>query len=284
MKNQRLIALILLLVLLLSSCTGWMQSGQEQIASFSTESYTVLEDNIPDFTEQELTTRAFERYAPHDLLGRCGVAMACIGTELMPTEERGSIGQIKPSGWHTVKYDHVDGKYLYNRCHLIGFQLAGENANEQNLITGTRYMNTEGMLPFENMVADYVKETQNHVLYRVTPDFQGAELVARGVRMEALSIEDDGKGICFDVYVYNVQPGVVIDYATGNSRLSEQSDAQDREKTQALHYVLNTNTKKFHLPTCASVKDMKETNKAFSNDARQTIVDAGYSPCGQCKP
>ena len=144
--------------------------------------------------------------------------MACLGQELMPTEDRGAIGMIKPSGWHTVKYDFVDGKYLYNRCHLIGFQLAGENANEQNLITGTRYMNTEGMLPFENMVADYITETGNHVLYRVTPVYDGDNLLARGVQIEALSMEDNGKGICFNVYCYNAQPGVTINYATGDSR------------------------------------------------------------------
>ena len=150
-------------------------------------------------------------------MGRCGEAFACIGEEIMPTEERGVIGQIKPSGWQMAKYDIVDGKYLYNRCHLIGYQLSGENANERNLITGTRYMNIEGMLPFENMVADYIKETGNHVLYRVTPIFKDNELVARGVQMEARSMEDDGEGICFHVYVYNVQPGITIDYATGKS-------------------------------------------------------------------
>lgn len=192
------------------------------IPDASPDAYVVVNDNVPEFTEKELTDEAYECYSELDSLNRCGYAMACIGKELMPTEERGSIGQVKPSGWHTVKYDFVDGKYLYNRCHLIGFQLSGENANEKNLITGTRYMNVEGMLPFENMVADYVKETGNHVLYRVTPVFDDNNLVARGVQMEALSIEDDGEGISYNVFVYNKQPGVEIDYATGESHLAEE--------------------------------------------------------------
>lgn len=187
------------------------------IPEFSGNPYVEINANIPFFEENELTDKSFERYSELDSLGRCGVTEASIGKDLMPTEERGSIGQVKPSGWQTVKYDHVDGKYLYNRCHLIGFQLSGENANVQNLITGTRYMNTEGMLPFENMVADYVKETGNHVMYRVTPIFEGDELVARGVLMEAKSVEDGGEGIEFCVYVYNNQPGVEIDYLTGKS-------------------------------------------------------------------
>lgn len=188
------------------------------VPEFSGEAYVVINKNQPEFTQSDHTVVAYEYYSPLDILGRCGYGMACLGQELMPTEDRGAIGMIKPSGWHTVKYDFVDGKYLYNRCHLIGFQLAGENANEQNLITGTRYMNTEGMLPFENMVADYITETGNHVLYRVTPVYDGDNLLARGVQIEALSIEDNGKGICFNIYCYNAQPGVSINYATGDSR------------------------------------------------------------------
>ena len=187
------------------------------IPAYSGEPYVVLQDNWPDFGAEDLTTEPFENYSELDSLGRCGVAYANICLEIMPTEPRGEIGQVKPTGWHTVKYDCVDGKYLYNRCHLIGYQLAGENANKQNLITGTRYLNVTGMLPFENMVDDYVEETENHVLYRVTPIFDGANLVASGVQMEAFSVEDDGEGICFNVFVYNVQPGVAIDYATGES-------------------------------------------------------------------
>lgn len=184
--------------------------------------YAVLNGNIPEFEESQMVPESFEEYYGLDSLGRCTGAIACIGTDLMPAEERGAIGAVKPTGWHTVKYDCVDGKYLYNRCHLIGYQLAGENANERNLITGTRFMNVEGMLPFENMVADYIKETGNHVLYRVTPVFEGDNLLAEGVRMEARSIEDDGDGICFDVLVYNIQPGIELDYSTGASRLMER--------------------------------------------------------------
>ncbi len=190
------------------------------VPGFSGEPYVVINNNEPEFNQEDMVTDAYEHYSPLDALGRCGYTMACVGTELMPTEDRGNIGQIKPSGWQTVKYDCVDGKYLYNRCHLIGFQLTGENANEQNLITGTRYLNVEGMLPFENMVADYVKETGYHVIYRVTPVFDGDNLVARGVQMEARSVEDNGQGICFNVYVYNSQPGVDIDYSTGKSVLA----------------------------------------------------------------
>ena len=189
----------------------------DNIPEFSDSPYVAVNDNVPYFTEDDLTTEAFETFSDLDSLGRCGAAYANVCQELMPTEPRGEIGQVKPSGWQTAKYDIVDGKYLYNRCHLLGYQLTGENANELNLITGTRYLNVEGMLPFENMVADYVDETNNHVLYRVTPIFSGDELVARGVLMEAYSVEDDGEGICFNVYCYNNQPGIVIDYATGNN-------------------------------------------------------------------
>lgn len=191
-------------------------------AAYNGEPYVELNDNVPNFTTREKNnTKAFENYHRLDTLGRCGTAYANICKELMPTEKRGAIGMVKPSGWNTVKYDVVDGKYLYNRCHLIGFQLAGENANKKNLITGTRYLNVDGMLPFEDEVADYVKDTDHHVLYRVTPVFKGDNLVAEGVEMEAYSVEDKGKGICFHVFVYNVQPGVTIDYATGESRLSK---------------------------------------------------------------
>lgn len=191
-------------------------------AAYNGEPYVGLNDNVPNFTTREKNnTKAFENYHRLDALGRCGTAYANICKELMPTEKRGAIGMVKPSGWNTVKYDVVDGKYLYNRCHLIGFQLAGENANKKNLITGTRYLNVDGMLPFEDEVADYVKDTDHHVLYRVTPVFKGDNLVAEGVEMEAYSVEDKGKGICFHVFVYNVQPSVTIDYATGKSRLSK---------------------------------------------------------------
>lgn len=192
-----------------------------EIPAYSGDPFVVVNDNVPYFEDSELTTDSFEYYSPLDELGRCGVAYACVGTDTMPTEKRGSIGAVKPSGWHSTKYNIVDGKYLYNRCHLIGYQLTAENANKQNLITGTRSLNIDGMLPFENMVADYVKETDQHVLYRVTPLFDGDDLVAEGVLMEAKSVEDNGEGILYNVFCYNVQAGIMIDYATGDSWLNE---------------------------------------------------------------
>ena len=207
---------------------------------------------------------------------------------------------MKPSGWQTVKYDCVDGKYLYNRCHLIGYQLTAENANKENLITGTRYLNVEGMLPFENLVADYVKETENHVLYRVTPIFEGDNLVASGVQMEAMSVEDKGEGVCFNVYCYNVQPGVAIDYATGDSWLEGDAPASSGSDSSAVpeetssgststaeqeqEYVLNTSSKKFHLPDCSGVTSMSPENRQDYTGTRQSLIDQGYSPCGTCKP
>lgn len=197
------------------------------VPEYSGEPYVAVNDNVPQFLETDLSTDSYEYYSDLDSLGRCGVVYACIGTDMMPTEERGSIGSVKPTGWHTVKYDVVDGNYLYNRCHLIGYQLSGENVNTKNLITGTRYLNVDGMLPFENMVADYVLETENHVMYRVTPIFDGDNLLASGVQIEAESVEDNGEGILFNVYCYNVQPGVEIDYATGDSQLAGRAAASE---------------------------------------------------------
>ncbi len=192
-----------------------------EIPEYNGKKYITLNNNEPYFKVSDYSNDAFEKYSPLDSLGRCGVAVANIDKSLMPTEERGSIGMIKPSGWHTVKYDFVDGKYLYNRCHLIGYQLTGENANEKNLITCTRNMNARIMLEFENKVAEYIKNTDNHVLYRVTPIFEENNLLAKGVEMEALSIEDNGKGVKFNVFIYNVEDGVSIDYKTGESKLAE---------------------------------------------------------------
>ena len=221
---------ILLLVFLVAySLYHWYQTNNlesytiEDLPAYSGEFYVVLNDNQPDFDEEDMTTVAFEYYSDLDALGRCGVAYANLCQELMPTEKRESISSVKPSGWVQGKYDFVDGQSLYNRCHLIGFQLAGENANELNLITGTRSMNVQGMLPFENLVADYIDETDNHVLYRVTPVYDGTDLVAQGVQMEAWSVEDEGDGICFNVFCYNVEPGVEIDYATGENWLAEDA-------------------------------------------------------------
>ncbi len=253
-----------------------------EISAFDGETaYAIVNNNIPDFSESDMVTRSYERYSTLDYLGRCGEAMACVGRDIMPTEERKSIGQVKPSGWKTAKYDIVDGKYLYNRCHLIGYQLTGENANEQNLITGTRYMNVEGMLPFENLIADYVKETGNHVIYRVTPVFEGNNLLSSGVQMEAKSVEDDGEGVCFNVYVYNVQPGIGIDYSTGESWLENTANTKASVATE---YVLNTKSKKIHLPSCSGAQDMKYENKATSGKGREELIKMGYVPCGECNP
>ena len=253
----------------------------EQIPAFSGEPFVVLAGNMPQFTEEDYTTESFETYAPLDALERCTYTMACIGLDLMPTQERGSISHIKPTGWHSVSYDFVDGKSLYNRCHLIGHQLAGEDANERNLITGTRYMNVDGMLPFENMVADYVKETGNHVLYRVIPVYEGDNLVADGVTMEAWSVEDNGEGICFYVYVYNVQPGVVINYATGESS-PEEPVASDNEET--VTYVVNVSSGKYHLEDCAQSQSIKESNRQIIKATRSQMIAWNYDPAGCCNP
>ncbi len=235
------------------------------IPAYSGKAYTEINDNVPNFADSELSVTSYDYYSDLDSLGRCGVCVACIGQDIMQTEEREEIGSVKPTGWHTVKYPSiVDGNYLYNRCHLLGCQLTDENANTKNLITGTRYMNVEGMLPFENMVADYVKETGNHVMYRVTPVFNGSNLVADGVLMEAKSVEDNGEGILFNVFCYNVQPGITIDYATGDSTEEEgivvkeetisepeqvESHAQEEPQTPTAEglYAVNSNNGKIHM-------------------------------------
>lgn len=193
----------------------------EEIPEYTGDAYVIINNNEPYFKEDEIVTKTFEKYSDLDNLGRCGVAYANVSIDTMPSSERKSIGSIKPSGWQTIKYDIVEGKYLYNRCHLIGYQLTGENANEKNLITCTRYMNTTGMLEFENKVATYIKETKNHVLYRVTPIFEDSNLLASGVEIEGYSVEDNGEGIKFNVYVYNVQEGIIIDYKNGDSKLEK---------------------------------------------------------------
>ena len=251
------------------------------LPAFSGTPYVVINNNNPVFAEDDYTEQSFEQYSELDALGRCGVAYANVGVDIMPTEDRGDIGHVKPTGWQSAKYDVVDGKYLYNRCHLIGFQLTGENANKENLITGTRYFNVDGMLPFENMVADYVKETENHVLYRVTPVYEGDNLVVSGAQMEAWSVEDQGEGICFNVYVYNAQPGVEIDYATGESWLA---DANGKQENAGTKYVVNTNAKKFHYADCSSVKTTKKENRMEYQGNRDELIKQGYEPCGKCKP
>jgi DNA-entry nuclease len=318
MKNIKLLA-ILLVLLILSACGGSyepeitvsIESTQNivttetttqpitteetttvvsvnTIPDYSGSPYIVLNNNKPEFTESEITTKAFEKYSELDNLSRCGVAFACLGIETMPTEERGEIGMIKPSGWHLKKYDCVDGKYLYNRCHLIGFQLSGENANDKNLITGTRYLNIEGMLPFENMVDDYIEETNNHVMYRVTPIFEGDNLLCKGVKMEALSVEDDGEGISFNVFCYNTQPSIKIDYKTGESYLivtpTTTPETSNSESNIEATYILNTNSKKFHTPSCSSVNKMSDKNKQSFTGDKNDLIAQGYSACGICKP
>ena len=284
--KKRLIAVGLLLIMVLSGCAPVASDTAEVVAlsdvpEFSGEPYVVINDNEPSFPAEDFTSEGFEEYSPFDDLGRCGVAYANVGLETMPTEERGSISNVKPTGWKSVQYDFVDGKSLYNRCHLIGFQLTGENANRQNLITGTRYMNVDGMLPFENLVADYVKETENHVLYRVTPIFEGDNLVASGVQMEAQSVEDKGAGVCFNVYVYNNQPGVTIDYATGDSWASDEVPADTGKEST---YILNTSSRKFHQPDCGSVETISPSNKNSYTGTREELINQGYEACGKCKP
>lgn len=254
------------------------------IPEFSGEPFVVINDNQPEFTEEDIAATSYEYYSQLDVLGRCGYAMACIGTDIMPTDERESISSVKPSGWVQAQYDFVDGESLYNRCHLIGFQLTGENANELNLITGTRYCNVDGMLPFENMVADYVKETDNHVLYRVTPIFSERELVARGVQMEGWSVEDHGEGICFNVYVYNNQPGVTIDYLTGNSYAGDSAQLQTTSGMQEESYILNTSSHKFHKSDCEQGQSIKETNKELFAGSKEELIRKGYTGAKCCDP
>ncbi len=303
--------LVLILLILWSACActgGRTPSGSfrrdrsgkaapaesiRDIPDYAGEPYAVLNDNIPEFTDADLVSSSYETYSALDSLGRCGVACASIGTDLMPVRERGSIGAVRPSGWHTVKYSFVDGNYLYNRCHLIGYQLTAENANVRNLITGTRYLNAEGMEPFECMVADYIKETGNHVLYRVTPVFEGDNLIASGVHMEAESVEDKGDGILFNIYCYNVQPGVRIDYRTGDSRLdrspasgtgsAEYRSGRSGNRGTAT-YILNVNTHRFHNPSCFSVRKIRRKNRRKFTGTREQVMAKGYQPCGRCRP
>lgn len=260
----------------------------DEVPPYSGEPYYVVNDNVPDFTEEDLTTESFEEYSELDELGRCGTAYACVGQDLMPTEKRGDISSVKPTGWQFVQYDFINGKNCYNRCHLLGFQLTGENANKENLITGTRYLNVE-MLPFENLVADYVKETDEHVLYRVTPLFDGDNLVADGVEMEAMSVEDEGDGVLFHVFCYNVQPGVVIDYSDGSTRegdpVSAAASMEKEEKDSGKEtFILNAKTGKFHLPSCQYAGQIKEANRKEMSASMKKMEESGYEPCRKCLP
>jgi len=275
----------------------------KSIPEYSGTPYVVINNGKPSFSEKD--KERVEEYSELDKYGRCGTAFANVSKELMPTKPRESIREVRPSGWHTVKYEKIiEDRYLYNRCHLIAYKLAGENANEKNLITGTRYFNVEGMLPFEDEVADYVNATGNHVLYRVRPIFKGSDLVARGVQMEAESVEDNGKGVSFNVYCYNVQPGIRINYKDGSSRpesrvvvnknkLSKKNKTDKPKKSKkaetdngvkaGIHYIANTNTKKFHISTCRCVKLMKAKNM-YRSDNREELIDSGYIPCKVCRP
>lgn len=271
------------------SASDYVNYDLSNIPDYDGKAYVELNGNVPEFSESEKTySESFEEYGKLDSLGRCTYAVSCIGKDLMPTEKRGSIGSVKPSGWHISKYDFVDGKYLYNRCHLIGYQLTAENANERNLITGTRYLNVEGMLPFENDVADYIEITNNHVYYKVTPIFEGNNLVANGVQMQAYSVEDNGQGVSFNVYCYNVQPGVAIDYATGDNQAVASSSASvtstSSDEADKKTYIVNTKTKKFHNPDCEGVKKMSSSNKKKYKGTRDSLISNGYSPCQKCNP
>ena len=299
---KKIISALLSLLLIfstLTSCTNLFESTPINEAAYAelgnipqfngVNPYVKINNNVPFFEESEITTKSFESYSPLDSLGRCGAATACIGTDIMPTEDRESISSVTPTGWINAKYDIVSGEYLYNRAHLIGFQLTGENANKENIITGTRFMNVEGMLPFENMVTDYVKETENHVMYRVTPIFEGKNLVASGVLMEALSVEDNGKAISFCVYVYNNQPGIVIDYSTGKSRLSTDqelpespTDSEKDDTGTAVLYIINTNSNKFHTSACKYSLSIKQSNRIEATTTKEDLIHQGYSPCNYC--
>lgn len=307
--NKRLLsltALIMALLLMLTACLpteteegGGTHNGSrifslEDIPEFDGETpYVEINGNVPFFTEKEITAVSFEEYSELDTLGRCSVATASVGIDIMPTEDRGSIAGVKPSGWHTVKYDIISTKYLYNRCHLIGYQLTGENAREENLVTGTRFMNVDGMLPFENMVAAYVKETENHVMYRVTPIFKDTELVCRGVLMEAMSVEDNGEDILFCVYVYNNQPGITINYQNGESYLSggkpESPSTPSAPDTDSRHeiagvFILNTSSMKIHKESCRYADSISEKNREIYTGLYSDLITNGYDPCGTCKP
>lgn len=286
------------------------------VPEYSGNAYVDINDDVPFFSEEELTEESFQKYWPLDDLGRCTGAVACIGPDSLPTVARESASAIEPTGWQSVQYESVDGGYLYNRCHLIGYQLTGQSANEKNLITGTRYMNVEGMLPFENSVQMYVEGTGNHVLYRVRPYYNGDDLLAAGVLMEAKSVEDPQVQFC--AFCYNVQPGIEIDYATGFSKPNETTESEevlvivsdpetedsesvtrsvedesisdeDEEETseadsEEITYVMNTNTKKFHKPYCSSVKDIKDKNKRETTLSREEVISQGYTPCKRCNP
>ena len=287
MNFKKLLAALALLLALLTGCAEPAISVSQPpyidlnaIPAWDGQPYFIIDDNTPGFTELDLTTDAFERYSALDTLGRCGSAYACVSEALLADEDRGSLASITPSGWVNRQYDFIDGKYLYNRCHLLGFQLTGNSASKRNLITGTRYLNIQGMLPFENQVADHVKDNSHHVLYRVTPLFRENDLVCRGVQMEAYCVDcGNSDPFMFHVFCYNIQPGVLIDYETGESTFSEIG-MNSEKKT----YVLNTSSKKFHDPDCGNAANISDKNRDKIKITREELIYRGYEPCGVCKP
>lgn len=283
------LAALFVCALVLTACTGLgpqqLHEGDislDEVPAYSGEPYVEINGGRADFTDEEMVADAYESYSDLDDLGRCGTAEACAGEELMPTAERERISEVHPTGWHRDEYDFIEGELLYNRCHLLAYSLTAENANEKNLITGTRYMNTEGMEPFESMTAGYIHRTGNHVMYRVTPIFKEDNLVASGVHMMAKSVEDDGEGLEFNIYCYNVQPGVSIDYATGDNWLSTETLITEEDVSGT--YILNTNSMKFHRPSCPGVVDMNESNREEYKGSRAALIEQGYEPCGSCRP
>ena len=287
MKITKVLSALALLLALLTGCAEPVVSVSQPpyidlnaIPAWEGQPYFIIDGNTPGFTELDLTNDAFERYSALDTLGRCGSAYACVSEALLADEDRGSLASITPSGWVNRQYDFIDGKYLYNRCHLLGFQLTGNSASKRNLITGTRYLNIQGMLPFENQVADHVKDYSHHVLYRVTPLFRENDLVCRGVQMEAYCVDcGNSAPFMFHVFCYNVQPGVLIDYETGESTFSEIG-LNSEKKT----YVLNTSSKKFHDPDCGNAANISDKNRDKIKITREELIYRGYEPCGVCKP
>ena len=299
MKRTRFAVALLLLLVMLFSCmpTESANISLDEIPAYSGEAYVKINGNKPFFTSDEITNIGFEKYSELDYLGRCGVAFASVGPETMPNEERDGISSVHPSGWeyggksNNNTYDFVEAKYIYNRCHLIGYLLTGENDNERNLITGTRYLNIEGMYDFENYVQDFILETGYHVMYRVTPVYEGKNLVASGVLMEGLSVEDGGDGISFCIYAYNVQPGVVINYLTGENYPEGEEPIVDTDdggdaSASDVTYVLNISSGKYHKPDCSGVKTMSEKNRRdFKGSLEDLLTEyPSYQPCGTCKP
>lgn len=288
MKKLTAFLLCFLLAFNLTACYVDLNSFIEvesysisDIPDYSGSPFVYINENEPFFEEEEIFDESFEYYSELDYLGRCGMCVASISEDIMPQGKRENISSVKPTGWHSVKYEGIDGDNLYNRCHLIGYQLTGENANKNNLITGTRYLNVEGMLPFENMVDDYIEDTDNHVMYRVTPFFEENNLLANGVLIEAYSVEDEGDGISFCVYCYNVQPGIEINYKDGTSKDIRQDE---EKKVKSLYFILNIKSKKFHNPDCSGAKQTKEENKEVSYEMAETLIAQGYEPCGSCNP